>query len=175
MADKASYVIVASIGSAYGVKGWLNLHSYAEPADNVLRYKNFFVGNEGAWTLMNVDAIRAHGKNYVIKLAGCEDRTQAECYRSQFLAVDKAILPELSEDEYYWHQLIGLRVIVQSTGQLLGEVHHLLETGSNDVLVVRGTEQSIDQRERLLPYRPECVISIDLSQGQMWVDWDADF
>jgi 16S rRNA processing protein RimM len=54
-------------------------------------------------------------------------------------------------------------------------VDHLLETGANDVLVVKACAGSLDDRERLLPYIAQCVQSVDLPGGEMHVDWDADF
>lgn len=68
----------------------------------------------------------------------------------------------------------GLKVIDQG-GQLLGVIDHLLETGANDVMVVKPCAGSLDDRERLLPYTGQCVLSIDLAAGEMRVDWDADF
>jgi 16S rRNA processing protein RimM len=76
--------------------------------------------------------------------------------------------------EYYWYQLEGLKVIDQ-LGQLLGKVDHLLETGANDVMVVKPCAGSLDDRERLLPYTAQCVLAVDLAAGEMKVDWDADF
>jgi 16S rRNA processing protein RimM len=84
-------------------------------------------------------------------------------------------LPELPSGEYYWYQLEGLDVFTVS-GECLGKVHHLMETGSNDVVVVRATSGSIDQRERLIPYLPDQVVQqVDLDQGRMVVDWDPEF
>ena len=61
-------------------------------------------------------------------------------------------------------------------GELLGKVDHLIETGANDVLVVKGDRLSIDQRERLIPFIKDRVIAdIDLAQGRIRVDWDSDF
>ena len=55
-------------------------------------------------------------------------------------------------------------------------MHHLLETGSNDVLVVHATADSIDQRERLIPYLPDQVVQqVDLKGSRMVVDWDPEF
>jgi hypothetical protein len=60
-------------------------------------------------------------------------------------------------------------------GQLFGKIDHLLETGSNDVMVVKPCAGSLDDRERLLPYTEQCVLAVDLVAGEMKVDWDADF
>jgi len=86
----------------------------------------------------------------------------------------RATFPELTDGEYYWYQLVGLKVI-DHLGQLLGKIDHLLETGSNDVMVVKPCAGSLDDRERLLPYTEQCVLAVDLVAGEMKVDWDADF
>ena len=83
-------------------------------------------------------------------------------------------MPDLAEDDYYWYQLQGLKVI-DLQEQLLGTVDHLLETGANDVMVVKPCAGSLDDRERLLPYTAQCVLKVDLAAGEMRVDWDADF
>ncbi|MNP29575.1 Ribosome maturation factor RimM [compost metagenome] len=50
-----------------------------------------------------------------------------------------------------------------------------METGANDVMVVKPCAGSLDDRERLLPYTEQCVLAIDLDAGEMRVEWDADF
>ena len=84
----------------------------------------------------------------------------------------------MPEGEFYWHQLEGLEVFTVD-GECLGKVHHLLETGSNDVLVVHATASSIDQRERLIPYLPDLpdqvVKGVDLENSRIVVDWDPEF
>lgn len=175
MADDKTHLVVAAITSALGIKGWLNVKSFSDPEDNVLQHKKVYIGQPDQWRMAEIEASRPHGKGFAIKIRGCGDRNQAELYRHQLIAIDKTELPVLDEGDYYWHQLQGLRVVVQSTGQLLGKVSHLLETGSNDVLVVQACEQSIDQQERLLPYRPEVVLQVDLAEATIYVEWDADF
>ena len=76
--------------------------------------------------------------------------------------------PKLDDGEYYWHQLEGLSV-VNAAGDDLGIVERVMETGANDVLVIRG------KRERLIPYTPNTVIEVDLSTRQIQVDWELDF
>ena len=73
------------------------------------------------------------------------------------------------QDEYYWADLCGLKVITRENIEL-GVVDHLLETGANDVLVVMG------ERERLIPFvLGQTVIKVDLESGHLIVDWDPDF
>lgn len=174
MSDNSSYLTIAVIGAALGIKGWVRAQSHTSPSDNLLDYKEFWIGLNGQWQPAVCEESKAHGKTYALKLKGIDDRNQAEGLRHYAIAIKKDSLPDLADGEYYWHQLQGLKVI-NTDSQLFGEVSGLLETGSNDVLVVKATADSIDQRERLLPYRPECVLSVDLETKQILVDWDADF
>ena len=87
-------------------------------------------------------------------------------------------MSELPDGEYYWYQLIGLKVIAKTADAelLLGSVSEMMETGANDVMVVRPIEGSLDDRERLIPYVPELyVVGVDLSTGEIRVDWDPEF
>ena len=91
------------------------------------------------------------------------------------MAIKREQLPTLGKDDYYWSDLEGLQVLTES-GECLGKVSHLFETGSNDVLVVKATGQSIDDQERLIPYLWQDVVkSVDTQAGNIVVDWDKDF
>jgi 16S rRNA processing protein RimM len=118
---------------------------------------------------------KTHGKGLIALLEGCEGRDQAREYCGLDISVDRAILPNLEDGDYYWQQLTGLNVETDA-GVKLGKVDHLIATGSNDVLVVKGNEESIDRNERLIPYLPDQVITkIDLLGGVIRVDWDPEF
>jgi ribosomal 30S subunit maturation factor RimM len=101
--------------------------------------------------------VAAHGKGLIAQAGGrrvAHRRRTAARPRTLGAGAD---LPALEAGDYYWHQLQGLQVWCKHDGDtlLLGEVDHLLETGANDVLVLRPCEGSIDERERLIPYLPE--------------------
>jgi len=170
----AEEIVLGKIVSVHGVRGEVKIYSFTDPIDNLLDYRH--------WTLRRGDEVRQvelvkgrpHGKVLVVKLKGLDDRDEARLLAEFEVRVPRSQLPELSEGEYYWYQLEGLKVINQE-GQLLGQVDHLLETGSNDVMVVKPCAGSLDDRERLLPYTEQCVLGIDLAAGEMQVDWDADF
>jgi 16S rRNA processing protein RimM len=90
------------------------------------------------------------------------------------IAVQRSQLQVLEQGEYYWYQLEGLRV--ESRGCCLGQVDHLLETGANDVLVVKPCEGSVDSQERLIPWVMEQYVkSVDLDGGVIEVDWDPEY
>ena len=165
----ASRVTVGRISGVYGVKGWLRIYSYTEPRDNILQYKPWQLRLADGWHTVELLGGRAHGKGVIAHLAGCEDPDQAARWADAEIAVTRSQLPATPAGEYYWRDLIGLRVINRD-GEELGVVDHLLETGANDVLVVQG------ERERLIPYAVgQVVMAVDLEAGELRVDWDPEF
>lgn len=168
-------VELGSITSLYGVKGWLKVFSHTEPMENILSYSPWQLKLDGRWTPVKVEQGKRHGKGLVVKLAGCEDRDQAARYCGAAIAVERSALPDLDSEEFYWHQLEKLTVMTES-GVNLGQVDYLIATGSNDVLVVKGTAESLDKRERLIPYLPDQVVKeVNLEAGTIRVDWDPEF
>ncbi|VAW94255.1 16S rRNA processing protein RimM [hydrothermal vent metagenome] len=177
--DTKEYIKVAHIGSAYGLKGWVNIISYTQPKTNIIEYSPWYLRSvspsaKDQYQLVKVEQIRKHGKGIVAQLPSCTDRTQAELYKNTEIAILRSQLPEQANDEYYWHDLIGLNVVTADQVKL-GEITDLMETGANDVLVV--TEKVEDKtKTRLVPFiRPEVVTSIDLMTKLVVVDWDPDF
>ena len=182
------FTTLGKIGAAHGIKGWVRLISYTDPADNILSYRHFFLtektipGSQAATETrelereqIEIDESRTQGKHFVGHIKGCDDREQASVYTGRELQVKKSILPALDTEEYYWFQLEGLAVN-NLQGEALGLVDHLIETGANDVLVVRASEESIDREERLIPFvRDKVVKSIDLEGGALQVDWEKDY
>ncbi|GAB3377889.1 ribosome maturation factor RimM [Azotobacter armeniacus] len=170
----AELIVLGKITSVHGVRGEVKVYSFTDPIDNLLDYHRWTLkcGEE----LRQVELVRGRlqGRVLVAKLKGVDDRDEARALADFEICIPIAQLPRLDDGEYYWHQLEGLRVIDQAD-QLLGRVEHLLETGANDVLVVRPCTGSLDDRERLLPYTEQCVLQVDLAAGEIRVDWDADF
>lgn len=171
-------ITVGKVSTVYGVKGWVKLYSYTDPMTNLLEYREVFINRAGQWQPVKISEGRRQGKTLVASLDGIDDREVARTLTGCELAVRRDAMPALPEDEYYWHQLQGLLVTVTAGGNdlLLGRVDHLLETGANDVLVVKPCEGSLDDRERLIPYVPEQFVrEIDLAAGRMRVEWDPEF
>lgn len=176
-------VIVGRLTAVYGVRGWIKLHSYTEPMENILEFDEWYLQRDGQWQVITPAQVKRHQKGLIVLLDGVEDRDQARSYCQCDIAVAASAMPALSQDDYYWHQLEGLEVrTLQADAPqggealLLGKVDHLLETGANDVLVVRACAGSIDDRERLIPWLPDQVIQqVDVPGGRITVDWDPEF
>jgi 16S rRNA processing protein RimM len=104
-----------------------------------------------------------------VHIAGIDDRDIAASLLNTQIAVRREQLPPAAEGEYYWSDLVGLAVRTIA-GVELGKVTHLMQTGANDVLVVKG------DRERLIPFlQPDVVKRVDLDAGIIEVDWDPEF
>lgn len=170
-----THVVLGKLTSPHGVKGWLKVYAYTNPMDSIFDYPEWWVRQGERLAHMTVIQGRRQGKGLVVQLKGIDDRTAAEALAQTDILLPKSVLPVLPDDEYYWHELEGLTVFTQS-GERLGQISYLFETGSNDVMVVRGDKDAIDKRERLLPFLPDDVIvDISLDDGRMVVDWDPEF
>lgn len=170
-----SRTVMGKITSVYGVKGWVKVFSYTQPKENICRYKTWTIQRGKEQRVIEVLECKPHGNGLVARLKGCNDREQARTYSDFLIKIEKEKLPELAEGDYYWHQLEGLDVSVPDVG-LLGKVSHLMETGSNDVLVIKPCDGSMDDRERLVPYLVDQVVkSVSLDEKQIIVDWDPEF
>lgn len=168
--DEDKYLIVGRINGLYGVRGWVKVFSHTDPRDNILGYHTWYLRRTSEWQPIELAEGRLHGKGVVARLAGCDDRDVAAGLIGSDIAILREQLQQAAPGEYYWTDLIGLEVRTVE-GVELGKVDHLLETGSNDVLVVLQ-----GKHERLIPFiREQVVREIDLAGKKMVVDWDPDF
>jgi len=176
----AGLVVIGEISAVFGVKGWLKVHSYTEPFDNILAYDNWLLEKNGQTRQVVIDEARRHSNGIVVHIKDVDDRDLAKAYCKSQIKIPLSAMPELSKDDYYWHQLEGLQVYLQDeagqAGLLIGSVDHLIETGANDVLVVKPElEGKSDSEEILIPYLLDKVVkSVDIDNGTMLVDWQMD-
>jgi 16S rRNA processing protein RimM len=170
-----THLVMGKVGAPWGVKGWVKLVSYTDPPENLLEYRHFVLtgarGAEQGQIDIEIDAVRPQGQGLVGHIKGCDTPERSGLYTGGELWVAKDALPDLEEGEgYYWHQLEQLTVKTLD-GTVLGKVRQLMATGANDVLVIRD-EQG---KERLLPYVPQVVRTVDLDSGVIEVDWQLDW
>ena len=161
-------VVLGQISGLFGVKGWVKVHSYTDPREAILDYVDWQIGQEGNWKSERIAEGKRHGKTVIARLEGIDDRDVAAEIVNSLISVPRDRMPPTAKGEFYWSDLEGLKV-VNANGKVLGEVAHLLETGANDVLVVRGDQ------EILIPYVADKVIKdVDLAKGVISVDWEWD-
>jgi len=166
---ESTWLKLGNISGVFGVKGWLKVYANTDKKENILSYQPWYIERNKVRKAVKLKAGKPHGKTIIVQLEGVDDRNEAELWVGSDIYMKSDQLPELAKDEYYWSDLIGLKV-VSLDGDDFGIIDHLLETGANDVIVVKG------DRERLIPYvTGQVVKSVDLKEQQMIVDWSADF
>ena len=170
-------LIVGKVSGVYGVNGWIKVFSETDPREGIAGYNPWYLTKDprdpDGWREYPLEECRSHARTIIAKLAGVDDRDAAMLLIGAHISIMPGQLQSLGKDEYYWRDLIGLRVI-NSEGVELGRVRHLLETGANDVLVISPDEPG--GKEHLLPWTPgEAILEVDLERGEMRVDWDANF
>ena len=178
MTKQSELLTVGRVAGVFGIKGWVKVKSYTQPETAIVDYLPWQVKTAHGVKTLSVSEHQQTNKGLIVRFEGVDDRTAAELYVRSDIAVRKHLLPPLQEDDFYWHQLIGLQVIhAGEEGEVvLGEVQKLMETGANDVLVLRPCEGSIDDRERLVPYvYGSYVQRVDLQKQVIHVDWDPEF
>lgn len=163
-------VLLGHICGLFGVKGWVKVFSYTRPRKQILNYSSWLTGVDKA-QILKVENGRAHKEGVIAKFAGIDDRDQAVSLLDLEIFVPATDLPELPASEFYWHQLIGLQV-VDTAQQPLGKIIRMMETGANDVFIVKGE----DKKEHLIPYIKEQVVKqVDLESATIVVDWDINY
>ena len=168
-------IVIGRILGAHGIKGWVKVFSFTDPMEGILDYSPWLVTKAGRVQSLAVEAGNRQGKGLVALLEGFQDRNQAESLNGAEISIPRERLPALEEGEFYWHQLEGLKVVNES-GEVLGIVDHMLETGSSDVMVVHPAQDSIDDKERLIPFvEGNTVINVDLDAECIRVAWEADY
>ena len=162
-------IVVGKIAGVFGVQGWCKIFSHTSPRKNILQYSPWYLKRNGEWQSTKIKQGRQQGKGIVAQLEGIDDRSAAEALRETEIAIQASQLPVLEKDEYYWSDLIGLEVETV-TGVPFGKVTEMMQTGANDVLIVKG------DRERLIPFlQPDVITEVDIKAGLMKVDWDPEF
>lgn len=165
---------MGTISGVHGVKGWVKVYSYTQPRDNIVKYDQWYLSHRGQVKPVKLTGGQSTGRGVIAKIEGIDDREQALALKGAEILIDRSELPALPEGEYYWVDLEGLKVVTVD-GVDLGTVSHLMETGANDVFVVKG-----EDRERLIPFTEapdpgHAVVRISLEEGLIVVDWDPDF
>lgn len=169
-------VVVGKMGSAYGIRGWIRVFSFTESAESIFKYQPWFIKKISKWQPIGLENWRRHNQDLIIKMRNIEDRKSTTLFTNCEIVVDMLQFPDLGSGEYYWKDLMGCRVVT-SCGSELGEVIDLIETGSNDVLVVKANlEDAFGIHERLIPFLDGKVIkNVDLTTQVIEVEWDPEF
>ena len=174
--SKVNQIVLGKVGAVYGIKGWLKIHSFTGEADAILDYFPWSLKLGNNTQTVEITDWRKHNKGLIVKVAKVDDRDQAQALVGSEILVSEATLPDLPQGDFYWRDLIGMSVMT-TKGYDLGVVSDMMETGANDVLVVKANlNDGFSKKERLIPYLFEEVVeSVSIENKQICVDWDPGF
>ncbi len=180
--QKQALVLVGRITSVFGIKGWVNVYSYTDPAENILDFSEWLLSpseGDGQGKRQSIPELKdcqpiklsrgqRSGKKIIAQLADSQTPEEAARFVRHDVFVRREELPEL-EEGYYWIDLEGLQV-VNLQGQVLGKVSRMMETGANDVMVVLAE----NGEENLIPYvEGRYVLDVNLEDSLIKVDWET--
>ncbi|AWB59593.1 MULTISPECIES: ribosome maturation factor RimM [unclassified Colwellia] len=169
-------VTLGKVGAVYGIKGWLKIHSFTDDQEAILDYFPWSLKLGNKVQSVEITDWRKHNNGLVVKVAGIDDRDIAQKLVGSEIFVSEDALSDLPEGEFYWRDLIGMAVVTDK-GYDLGHVSDIMETGANDVLVVKANlKDGFGKKERLIPYlMDQVILSISAEDKQICVDWDPGF
>ena len=194
----ADAIEIGRITDAWGIKGWFKVlpHSaspealfsskqwFLLPPDRPMKPKRATDTAQAAvslptWTeplLLAIQEVKNHSDTVVACAQGLGDRNAAESLRGARIFVPRSSFPAAAEGEYYWVDLLGLRV-VNREGLDLGQVRDLMSTGPQTVLVIEAAPEIKGGKpiERMIPFVSAFVDNVDLPGQRITVDWQPDY
>jgi 16S rRNA processing protein RimM len=164
-ADAADYLVVAHVAAAHGVRGDVRCVLVTDFPERFKPGLQVYLSEDHI--PYEVERARVDRNRVILKLVGVDSRDDAEALRGKTVFVPETDAVRLPRGAYFWHQIIGLRVRTTS-GELLGSVAAIMETGANDVYVVR--KEPPERGELLLPAIKDVIKKIDLRRGEITVE-----
>ena len=162
--SNTEWATIGKIVAPFGIRGELKVFSLSDIPDRFAHLDSVFVGPDHA--PRKITAVRPYkGDMFVLKFAGIDDATTAETLRYADLSIPLDKLAKLPPNSYYQHDILGLRVAILN-GREIGTIIEIMETGSNDVYVVKGD----DNKQILLPAIKDVVKQVDLIRRMMYIE-----
>jgi 16S rRNA processing protein RimM len=169
---------VGFVFGAYGVAGWVRIRPFSEDADALLSVKTWWI-DKPSLRDVEVKQCKLHGGDVVAQLAGVTDRDVAEALKGAAVSVPRSAFPALSDDEFYWTELIGLDV-ENLQGEHLGTVTDMMSNGPQSILRIApvptaDADPEVAAQERLIPFVDAFIIKVDKEAKKITVDWGLDY
>jgi 16S rRNA processing protein RimM len=162
-------IIIGKFASTHGLKGHIKVISCTNPESNIVAYKDLYILKDDDFELLDIESFKmlTHTKA-LLKLTSYDSIDSVSHLVNNDIYIARSALPNLNDDNYYWSDLVGLRVKTIA-GDEIGQIDHLFETGSNDVILIKDKSG----KDILIPYlKNVVVVEVDLSKSCMIVDWD---
>ena len=164
MPESDVLIPVGKIIGTHGIKGMLKVHSFSGNLESLQAVKKVTLkAKDGKLQEFGLKSVTPHAGKLMIGLMGLDEINLVLPLVGSEICLLRSQLPITEDNEYYWSDLMGLKVITIN-GEELGNIVDIFETGSNDIYVVRGSE-----REFLIPAIADVISSVDLEGGKMLI------
>tara|TARA_Y100000996_G_C22301045_1_gene552159 strand:+ start:76 stop:579 length:504 start_codon:yes stop_codon:yes gene_type:complete len=158
------YIIVGKILSTQGINGWVTIRSFTSNPKDIFKY-DLKVLLDDIYKDIKIMEYNFMPKKITMKIEGLNGIEQAAKYLKKNIYVSEVDLPVINDDEYYWHQLIGLSV-VNEEDIFLGTVDSLFTSGDNDILVIK---KDSSDKEIFIPFLKKNLVKI--ASDTIFVRW----
>ncbi len=160
----SNLIAVGRIIGTHGIRGQLRLHSYSGNLESLKTAEQaLLTGSDGNCCAVMIKNAALHSGKILLTLDGYDNINLVSHLIGTELLLPRTQLPEPAVDEYYWQDLIGL-IVVTDSGEELGTLTDIMETGANDVYLVHNHQTG---REYLLPAIASVISNVDLQARQM--------
>jgi len=157
------FLVVGKLRRPHGLRGEVLMTVWTDFPERLQPGVSIHIGVNH--DLQTIRSIRWHRQDMLITFEGIQDRDQAGIFRNQLMMVRADDRPSLPDGEFYQHQLLGIRVILDHDASLLGTLTEIIETGANDVYLIRAE----DGKELLIPAIDSVILNIDLEGKEISV------
>lgn len=161
-AGEPVYLVIGYLRRPHGVSGEIIMDLHTDFPERIKSGRKVLIGEK--YQPFKLSSVRVHGNGLLVRLQDVNTPEDAGRYRNQWVYVKASEVPPLPEGQHYQYEMIDLDVI-DDQGNLLGKLVEILETGANDVYVVRNDSG----KEILLPAIPSVILNVDMNQRSMKV------
>lgn len=155
---------VGVISSTHGVRGEVKVFPTTDDVTRFKKLKEVILVTEKTEKILKITSVKFFKQFAILKFEGIDTLNDVEVYKGASLFVTRKNAVKLQKDEYFIADLIDLNV-VDDNGNELGTLIDVMQTGANDVYIVKNAEG----KELLFPAIKECILDIDFKNGKMTV------
>lgn len=158
------FLRVGTIASTHGIRGEVKIFPTTDDLNRFKQLKHCILDTGKEHIPLEVEGVKFFKQFAILKFKGYDNINDIEKYRGKDLLVNRENAVELAEDEYFIADLIGLKIITDE-GEDFGVLEDVLQTGANDVYVIKGN----DHKSYLFPVTKECILDINIEEGKILV------
>ena len=169
---------IGRLGSAYGLKGWIKVQSFASRPEDLFDYSPWYIRRRGGeWREVRVEEYKPHGQLYIAKLNAASTPEEAKTLAGMEIGIRRSSLPPVPDGMIYLSDLIGCEVI--GIGDVrLGVVSRIWDQGAGPIMVVSPSDRPalVKKEDILIPYVAGPIVkAVDLEAKTVRVEWGEDY